>query len=247
MGHLRLHKIKTFAERIFQRIWWYYFFVALGFSFILVFPVFRYLIAQPSRHPKAYWLRHKLAKYFLILNGVRIKVNGSDQLSKHRPFILCSNHLSDIDILVLLSVFPEPYAFMGKYELGEYPLFGPFFKTLDIAVDRDNPKRASASYKNALQRLEKGQSIVIFPEGGIKDSSKALKPFKPGAFIMAVKKQIPIQPVTIQESGKVIHPYVAKGRPGRITVKIHEPVIVHGKSSDNLQKAVFNQINKGLD
>lgn len=239
--------IKAGAKNLLQWIWWYYIFIIAGISFILVFPVFRYLIAKPSRHANAYWLRHKLAKYFLIINRIRIKIEGDSSLLSNKPFILCSNHLSDIDVLVLLSAFRDHFAFMGKYELGEYPLFGQFFKTLDVAVDREDPSKASASYKKALKRLEEGQSLVIFPEGGIKDSRRALKPFKSGAFTMASKTGIPIQPITILDSGKVIHPFQAKGRPGTIIIKIHKPLLPREKTPDQLKSEVYSQINDGLE
>ncbi len=230
----------------FQWLWWYYFYIALGLLFIGFYPVFRYLIAKPHRHRKAYWLRHKLTKFYLRINGIRIKQAGASLFAKKGPVILCSNHFSDIDILVLLAAFQGPYAFLGKYELGQYPLFGTFFKTLDIAVNRNDPRKASASFKKAQERLRAGQSIVIFPEGGIHDAREVLKPFKSGAFIMAVQNGVPIQPLTILGSNRVIDPYKAKGGPGLITIKIHEPVRPGEKTAEKLREEVFEIINSGL-
>lgn len=238
-----INRLQVFLKSLLEKGWWYYFYGALAFSFVLFYPAFKWLIAKPARYPKAYRLRHFLSRMFLILNGIRIQRRGNAFPLEKGPFIICSNHQSDIDILVLLAGLPGSYAFLGKNELAQYPLFGDFFNTLDIAVDREDPRKASGSYRKSLSRLKDGQSIVIFPEGGIKDSRKALKPFKTGAFIMASKSGTPIQPLTIQGSGNVIHPFQAKGRPGRITIYVHDIIEPGEKTAEALKDEVFNSIN----
>ena len=79
---------------------------------------------------------------------------------------------------------------MAKKELEEIPVFGIWFRTIDIAVDRKNARKAAEAYKKATRFFESGRSLVIFPEGTISNQVPKMIKFKDGPFRMAIEKQI---------------------------------------------------------
>jgi 1-acyl-sn-glycerol-3-phosphate acyltransferase len=235
------------VRRLLGSFWFYYCFTALALWFILAYPLLMILVSKQHWHGKAYKLRSWLSFWFLKLNGIRVDVEDQRPSINSGPVILCSNHSSELDIIVLLSIFKGPYAFLGKQPLAKLPLFGQFFRALDIGVDRQNAFKAYGSYKAALERLSEGYNVVIFPEGGIAGDPAKLQPFKKGAFLLAANSQVAIQPVAIQNSWRILHPFQKRGSMGTIKVVIM-PVVKPGTSQPaDLKEAVSKQINRGLN
>src|SRR5690606_7735511 len=97
----------------------------------------------------------------------------------------CANHTSFLDIPVVAVAIPGMFHFMAKHELSKIPLFGLFFRTIDIAVPRGNHRGSHKAYQLAAQKINQGGSIMVFPEGGILPNAPKLKAFKSGAFRLA--------------------------------------------------------------
>lgn len=168
--------------------------------------------------------------------------------------IVVANHASYVDILAMFEIIPGDFAFLGKAELKQWPLFGQFFSSgLHVAVERKNVVKRHASYQQALDKLNKGVSIAIFPEGGIKPEAPKLAPFHAGAFRMAIEKQLPIVPVTIINSARRFESndvFFGPASPGAIRAIVHEPVSTSGlELSDliHLRNQVFDTINHTLN
>ena len=125
---------------------------------------------------------------------------------------------------------------MAKIELAHVPVFGIFFRTIDIAVDRKNPRHAAKAYQRAVNQLKKEKrSIVIFPEGTIPGHTPKLGRFKDGAFKLAIETQTPILPVTIINNWKIL-PDNGKFRfrPGRVLQYVHQPISTEGLTLEDL-------------
>jgi 1-acyl-sn-glycerol-3-phosphate acyltransferase len=102
-------------------------------------------------------------------------------------------------------VIPNYYAFIGKSSLRKIPLFGYMFRKLHIQVERESRLKSHRSFLQALSELEKGRSIVVFPEGGILTKQPPqMSPFKDGPFRMAIEKQVPVVPLTFPYNWKVL-------------------------------------------
>lgn len=235
------------VSRLLGSLWFYYCFTALALWFILAYPLLMILVSRKHWHGKAYKLRSRLSFWFLKLNGIKVDVVDQRSSTSSGTVILCSNHSSELDIIVLLSIFKGPYAFLGKQPLAKLPLFGQFFRALDIGVDRQNAFKAYGSYRTALVRLSEGHNVVIFPEGGIAGDPAVLQPFKKGAFLLAANSQMAIQPVAIQNSWRILHPFQKRGFPGTIKVVIKPVVKPETSKPEDLKKEVSNQINRGLN
>ena len=139
------------------------------------------------------------------------KVIGKENIPKNGACILAGNHLSDFDAYLLYAGTKRPIHFLAKKELFESS-FGWFFKMMHlIPVDRKN-KNPEAKAK-AIETLEEGKVVGIFPEGTY-HKEDLLLPFKPGVISFAKKTGAPIIPFAMDSTFKFRCPPVIKfGKP----------------------------------
>ncbi|MCZ4222876.1 lysophospholipid acyltransferase family protein [Pedobacter rhodius] len=229
---------------------WYLFWIL--FFFFLFYP-FYFLT---SRNPKYYGALNffRKANSFLcsLFSGVFFSYQFEEKLDSNKTYIYCSNHTSNLDIMVFCILGKGKYHFMGKDELLNNPVLGIFFKTIDISVNRDSKISAFRAFKKAGENLEKGMSLVIFPEGKIDDHyPPKLGEFKNGPFRLAIDKNIPLVPVSITNVWKINWDDGARygSKPGICDIYIHKPINTSGLTdadTDDLKNKVFNLINSKL-
>lgn len=130
-------------------------------------------------------------------NRVEATVKGLDRLQPGQPYVYVANHVSFIDIWVLLERLPGSVRFVYKKELDRVPVFGPAMKASGhIAIDRRNRASAFAAYDVAAEQVRAGTSAMVFAEG-TRSRDGRLMPFKKGPFVLAISAQVPIVPVAI--------------------------------------------------
>lgn len=145
-----------------------------------------------------------------------------------------ANHTSIIDIMLMLAVNDHPFVFLGKVELARIPLFGYFYRRTCILVDRGSQKSRLQAFAEAQRRLKQGNSICIFPEGGVPSNEKLiLTPFKDGAFRLAIDHQIPVVPITFHDNKKRFSYTFFSGSPGKMRVKMHEVIPTKDKTQED--------------
>ncbi len=160
--------------------------------------------------------------------GVRVQWRDADRL-RPRAQILVANHVSLFDIFVLAATLPVKYSIVGKQELTRFPIFGAAWQKIGhYAVDRTDGKAAVAALSEAAKRIATdAATIVVFPEGTRSDSDR-MGDFKAGAFVLAIKAQVPIVPVALLGT----RPIMPKGswviRPGSVQVRVGEPIETAG-------------------
>ena len=172
-------------------------------------------------------------------------------LPKNQQFVFCSNHISYIDIVCCGSFLPGFNFFMGKAELAEIPLFGIWFRTLDIAVKRESIRGSYRAYEEAGEQMDSlGANLIIYPEGRIPHDAPKLKfPFKAGAFRLAIEKQVPIVPITLPDNLARFDLDNFKGSPGKMRMFVHAPIETKGLSIEDipaLQQKVYDVISSQL-
>ncbi len=151
--------------------------------------------------------------------------------------------------MMCLSV-PGYFNFMAKVELTKIPLFGRFFKTIDIAVNRKSVRDSYRAYELAKKHLETGASIVIFPEGGIPPGTPVMRKFKPGVFKIALQLGIPVLPITFIDNWRLLpDDGYFRAIPGWARAIVHAPIEVGNLSEDDLDtlaEKLYNTINGPL-
>jgi len=116
---------------------------------------------------------------------------------------------------------------MGKEELLDGFVTGLYFRTIDIPVNRDSKMSSFRAFKKASERLETGQSMMIYPEGKIPQIyPPQLQEFKNGPFRLAIEHKVPIIPITSLDTWQIMwdsgHKYGSK--PGVCHIFVHKPI-----------------------
>ncbi|PYQ64900.1 MAG: hypothetical protein DMF54_12620 [Acidobacteria bacterium] len=121
------------------------------------------------------------ARSVLAVAGVPVRVLHGDRLEREKSCIVVANHESFCDILVLLANLPMQVRFLAKRSIFRVPVLGWSIAAAGfVPVDREDRSRGAATVEAALERLEGGRSLVIFPEE-TRTSTGELLPFKRGA------------------------------------------------------------------
>ena len=240
--------IKTLSS-ILSSLWRLWFFLVFMCFFIFFIPALFYF-TKISRDQKIvcnitrYW-----SKLTLFFSGVFLKIDFEKNLDKNESYVICPNHISSIDIPVILASFSKPVLFMAKKEYSKIPIFGWFYKKNTIIVNRDSNRDAYGAFLDSSNKLDKGFNVCIFPEGGIPPPSTKLRKFKNGPFKLAIEKKKKIIPVTMPNNKECFPWSYFKGRPGILNVKIHKPIdldSIENNEVKNLNNKVYNTIFEEL-
>ena len=242
------------ARSLFLPLRWLYklWFVLVFFSsLVLLYIPFRILLYTPQRYYRAFRLKRIWARYLAYAGGAPPRIIRQAPLPEP-PYVICSNHGSYLDIIQMYNVIPRYFLFIGKYELLKWPLFNMFFKGMNIAVNRNDRGGAAKAFRKAAQAIDRGTSIAIFPEGTIPAYAPRMKPFKDGAFKLAIEKQVPIVPITFMDHWRFFGEpleVLARARPGIARVVVHDPIPTAGLDEADqpvLRKRVYEVIEGPL-
>lgn len=229
---------------------WRLWFVLLAFVLTLLFAPFTLLFSiRPKDFPKAY-IFIRLWCYILFYGmgfSYQLINTTGQQLSREQNYILIANHTSIMDIMLMSVLHPHhPICFIGKAELAKIPLFGLIYKRICILVDRENLRSRAEVYPLAAQKIKNGQSLVIFPEGGVPDdTSVRLAPFKIGAFKIASEHRIPIAVYSFHGLKEGFPFDYHKGFPRKVIVHFHG-ILDPNKDTELLQKEAYSKMIKSL-
>jgi len=178
------------------------------------------------------WATRTWARSVLVSAGVRARIHNPERLSREKGAVYISNHVSWFDVFVLAAELPR-YSFIAKSELRKIPMFGYGAEAAGIVfLDRDNRKAAFESYKLAAKEVERGRSIVVYPEG-TRGRDYHLRPFKKGPFVLAIASQCPVIPTIIHGSREVMAKGSFRIRRGVIDVHFLDPIETKGLDYDD--------------
>ena len=175
------------------------------------------------------------ARVISFVTPMRVKVIGRQNVDPLQSYVIVSNHQSQYDIFVLYGWLDIDFKWVMKQELRKVPAIGISCERLGhIYVDRSNREAALASINAAKQRIVDGTSVLFFPEG-TRSRDNRMRPFKKGAFRMALDLQLPILPITIQGTRDILPSDTMDLYPGRATMIIHPPIAIDDYSHDTLE------------
>ncbi len=173
-------------------------------------------------------------KFGLAMVGVRVQVTGAERLTPGQAYIFTPNHQSMIEVPLLVTYLKRNIAYLAKKEVFKYPIFGYGIGLMGVVpVDRRNTQSAVESARLATENLRKGKSYAVYPEGTRSPDGRLL-PFKKGAFIMAVEGRVPVVPVSISGSTKIMPKGEIKIFPSTIYITIHDPIGTENYSKENI-------------
>ncbi|MBI2817551.1 MAG: 1-acyl-sn-glycerol-3-phosphate acyltransferase [Acidobacteria bacterium] len=185
------------------------------------------------------------ASMLLAASFVHVSASGVEKLHPDRAYIFCSNHLSYMDPPIILACLRHRVLFVAKQSLFRIPVFGWAMRAAgNIAINRENPRAAARSLRQAADALRRGVSILIFPEGG-RSMDGELRPFRSGAFRLAIELQAPIVPIAVAGSRQILTPGSINIRSGRVRVMAGSPIETRGMAARH-RVALANEVRERI-
>ena len=168
----------------------------------------------------------------LNVTGVRLSVEGLDNIPKEGPCVFVANHRSYYDIPLLLASLDKPYGILAKEELEKIPLLSRWMKLLGcVFVQRDDVRASVRALNDATAIVESGRSFIIFPEGTrYKGEEGGAGEFKAGAFRIAIKTGVPVVPVAISGARGLFEAHGNRTTPGTVRIRVLPPIQTAGMS-----------------
>jgi 1-acyl-sn-glycerol-3-phosphate acyltransferase len=169
------------------------------------------------------------ADVILRCAGARVRVEAPEGMDWDRPFVVVANHQSWFDVFALMAHLPARARFVAKEELGWVPIFGRAWKTCGhVSVDRSDRAGAVSSLEAAGRRVrDERLAMILFPEG-TRSPDGSLMRFKKGAFVLAIQTGVPLLPVGIEGSRRIMPKGSYRIRSGEIVLRVGEPIPVEG-------------------
>ncbi len=181
--------------------------------------------------------------------GIDLRAEGTGLIDRHQRYILIANHYSYFDIPCIFAAIPQPIRFMAKVSLFKIPIFGwAIGRAGFIPIDRKNRRTAVKSFELAVNRIRKGNTVVVFPEEG-RSRERAMRPFQRGGFLLALRSGLPILPVAIDGTYDVFRAGAKRVTPGPVRIRVGTPIPTEGltvRDKDWLLEQSRAQITKML-
>lgn len=166
------------------------------------------------------------ARAILRVAGISVRTLDGDRLDAGRSYVVVSNHESFCDILILLATVPLSLRFMAKRSIFRVPVLGWSIAAAGfIPVDRGERSRSSAAVDAALRRLRGGRSVVVFPEE-TRSPDGSLLPFKHGAALLALRSRLPLLPMGIAGTQRILRKGSSRISGGPVALAVGDPIEV---------------------
>jgi len=176
-----------------------------------------------------------------------LKINP--EINNKSAYIICPNHSSRLDIILLFATFPNTFVFMGKRNVSNISIFEWFYNNTMITFERASVSSAVKAYRKADRLLKAGTSVVVFPEGRVPEKHVRLGKFKSGAFKLAINNKVPIIPITFVDNKNKYPEDDITIKLGKLRLLISSPISTTSMSLSDcsvLRDRTYNVINKTL-
>ena len=193
----------------------------------------------------------KASGEWAVATSEKLKVNydivGEENIPASGPIMVYANHQGLADILAIYYLFRNHFQ-IGFISKNEWRKLGPLAKAIEytrsIFLVRDNSREALKAIGQASDLLSQGFSLAIFPEG-TRSQRHEMAEFKPGSFKFAEKGKVPILPVTLDGSYKMMEETGSFKPNQTIRIKVHP--LVHIENMDRSErKEAYAQIEETI-
>jgi len=168
----------------------------------------------------------------LRLAGIKLEIGGQEKIPTDRAVVFMPNHQSMCDPPAVIASLP-PVRVLLKKSLFRVPVLGAGMKLSGfIPVDRQNREQAMRAVEEAVVALRAGHPFLVYPEGTRSPDGRLL-PFKKGGFVMAIKAQVPIVPISVSGASKIMRKGEMVIHPGVVRLTFHDPIPTQGFSLHN--------------
>lgn len=174
-----------------------------------------------------YWMGVGAAALALRLCGVRVRTEGLENIPSG-VCLFAANHVSNLDPPVVVCVIPRRVALLAKKEVFRVPVLGTALRLARfIPVDRSDRSAAMASVELAKRYMREGMSYLVFPEGTRSPDGRLMR-FKSGSILLAIQTGVPIVPVSVIGTQRLMPRGKSLVLPGEVRVVFHPPIATEG-------------------
>lgn len=228
-----------FRTMIWYTLGWIYMFITLPALLRVKYLEKRGRVEERDRFACKFSM--SLARGLFFLTGSSITVKGIENIPVGQPVLFVSNHQSHMDSAIIHGFIKLPKGFIADKEVKNIPILSTWMKYMKcIFIDRDDIRHNVHSMEESVRLLREGHSMVIYPEGSL-DEGIQLGNFKRGCIKLAVKAGVPIVPVTIINSFRVMNKDGSKIRAASVQCVISQPV--HAATlKDNVESMMIRKI-----
>lgn len=161
----------------------------------------------------------------LRIAGTKAIVIGEENVPKDTAVMYVGNHRSFFDILLTYVRVPRPTGYVSKKEMEKVPLLSIWMKLLHcLFLDRKDIKKGMQTILKAIEKAKNGISICIFPEGTRNRVPDTFLPFHEGSFKIAEKANVPIVPITLNNSSAIFEDHFPKIKKTTVVIEYGEPI-----------------------
>jgi 1-acyl-sn-glycerol-3-phosphate acyltransferase len=191
-------------------------------------------VAMVSKTGKAPFTIGKLWAWLILkTNRVKLQVEGLEKIVRNKSYVFISNHASNLDPPALCLAIPQTLRFIAKRSLAKVPIFGQALKLgRIILIDRSDNQKAVETINKAIKDLKGGISAFFFAEG-TRSPDGMLQAFKKGGIMVALKTKLPIIPITVVDSYKLLPRKALRIRPGVLRIIVGDPIDTSSYNEDD--------------
>ncbi len=161
----------------------------------------------------------------LFYAGVKVIVEGEENVPTDTAVVYVANHRSYFDILLTYVRVPRPTGYIAKKEMWNWILLRRWMQNLHcLFLDRENVKEGIKTILTAIDKAKHGISICIFPEGTRNHEPDTFLPFHDGSFKIAEKSGVPVVPITLVNTAAIFEDHFPKIKPATVVVSYGKPV-----------------------
>jgi 1-acyl-sn-glycerol-3-phosphate acyltransferase len=221
-------------------------FVAPALIFVLPLLIGWTLITRDANF--MYWVFIGALRTTMRIAGIHIRADGVENIPAG-VCVFASNHASNIDPVALVPHIPRRVALLAKKEVFRVPILSKALHLANlIPVDRADKEAAAESVDIAVKHLKEGLSFLVYPEG-TRSPDGHLLPFKKGTFVMAIRAGVPVVPISLAGTQRLMRKGDWTIHPGEVVVRFGPPVNSAEYSADQrdeLRKRVQDLVAAGL-
>ncbi|GIF23692.1 1-acyl-sn-glycerol-3-phosphate acyltransferase [Actinoplanes tereljensis] len=190
--------------RVFSVAYWAFIVLTCPVFFVGALLVWLVTLPFDRRRVALHLYSSAWAAFYVYVNPLwRLRVAGRDRLPWHGAAVLVANHASLIDILVLFALF-RPFKWVSKQEIFRVPVIGWNMRLNGyVPVVRGSGASVRRMMERCNELLAAGSPLMMFPEG-TRTSDGSLRPFKDGAFDLAMRHGVPVFPIAVHGTGQAL-------------------------------------------
>ena len=206
---------------------------------------------EEKRDKLVYKVTTTWSRILLKVAGVKVTVHGLENIPTDTNVLYIGNHQGNFDIPIYMSQIPGLKGFVSKIEVKKIPGVRTWMEYMYcVFMDRSSIRKSGEAIIEGIKILKSGHSLVIFPEG-TRSKGDNMGDFKAGSFKLATKSKVPIVPVTMNGSYKIMENSKKKWivNPSHVDLYIHpaiETANLTKEEQDVLPTKVYETIKSKL-